>query len=110
MAHYRCLIQEGQTADRMRGELEARLRSLAEETFGEAPADVEVGWQVVKQGYGWTAGEPSSTSLIVRSVPEGWAADEREVFMRKVVDMWSVTTGCTVNEVVVTTWDGPLPL
>ena len=110
MAQYSCMIQEGQAADSMRGELETRLRALAEATFGEKPDEVGIGWRVVKKGYGWTAGEPSTSSIVIRSVPVGLPPDEREAFMRRVCDLWEEVTGCSIQEIVVTAWDGPLPL
>ena len=107
---YACIIQEGQAAEREKAPLEAALRVLGEERFGDDPADTEVDWVVMKKGFAWTAGEPSTTSLIIRSVPEGLPLEERESFMHRVCDLWSSQTGCHVGEIVVTAWEGPLPL
>ena len=110
MPDFVCIVQEGQEAERRQDALAAGLRKLGAEHFGDDPDALEIEWRVVRKGFGWTAGEPSTTSLIVRSVPEGWPGEQRETFMREICEMWSATTGCTINEVVVTTWDGPLPL
>ncbi len=107
---YVCIIQEGQAAEREQSALEASLRSLGERTFGDEASDTEVEWRVMKKGWAWTAGEPSRSSLIIRSVPEGLPLPEREAFMRAVCDLWSEQTGCHINDIVVTSWDGPLPL
>ncbi len=64
----------------------------------------------MKKGFAWTAGEPSTCSIVVRSVPVGLPLDQREAFMRKVCDLWENKAGCSINEIVVTAWDGPLPL
>ena len=110
MSQYRCLIQEDQAADRSRPALEEGLRRIGQETFGDDPGATEILWSVQKKGFAWTAGEPSTSSIVVRSVPAGFPADEREAFLHRIVELWESVTGCTTNEVVVTAWDGPLPL
>ncbi|MGI9590080.1 MAG: hypothetical protein ACR2P8_01830 [Myxococcota bacterium] len=110
MADYVCMIQEGQAADRERAALEEGLTRIGRECFGDGPTGVEIAWRPIKQGYGFTAGEPSRSSIVIRSVPAGLPLAEREGFMRKVCDLWESVTGCSIDEVVVTAWDGPLPL
>lgn len=110
MARYVCMIQEGQAADRRRSELADGLRAIGAECFGDDPAATDVSWSVVKRGFAWTAGEPSTSSIVVRSVPVGLPDDRREAFLRRVCDLFVKVTGCSVDEVVVTAWDGPLPL
>jgi len=110
MADYVCVIQEGQAANRKQDALAEGLRRIGQESFGDDPGSVEISWRVVKQGFGWTAGEPSTSSIVVRSVPVGLPLDQREAFMRKVCDLWESETGCSIREIVVTAWDGPLPL
>jgi hypothetical protein len=107
---YACIIQEGQTAQQRQELLAGGLRRIGQESFGDDPTACEISWIVVKRGFGWTAGEPSTSSIVVRSVPVGLPLDQRETFMRKVCDLWEKETGCSINEIVVTAWDGPLPL
>ena len=109
MRLYTCMIQEGQTADRKRSELAEGLRAIGREAFGDDPSQTEISWNVVKKGFAWTAGEPSTSSIVVRSVPVGLAQEPREAFLRQVCDLWQEVTGCSINEIVVTAWDGPLP-
>jgi hypothetical protein len=104
------MVQEGQAADRMRDRLGDGLRRLAAETFGEAPGDVEIRWVASPNGFGFTAGKDSTSSLIARSVPTGFTDEQRTAFMRKVSDLWREVTACHPDEIVVTTLDGPLPL
>ena len=110
MPDYACIIQEGQAAHQKQEVLEAALRRIGEESFGDDPSATGFSWIVVKKGFAWTAGEPSTSSLVVRSVPVGLPFDQRETFMRKVSDLWENETGCSINEIVVTAWDGALPL
>jgi len=110
LPQFACMIQAGQAADRQRDALAARLRDLAHRTFGEDADAVEIRWLPIAKGYAWTAGEPSTTSIVVRSVPVGYPNDERENLLREICDLWVETTGCSIDEVVATALDGPLPL
>ena len=102
-----CMIQEGQRADGCREALERGLTRIAREELGD---DTSIEWRPVKPGFAWTAGEPSVASLIVRSVPEGYPADRRYAFLKRITEMWAAETDCSTNDVVVTAWDGPLPV
>jgi hypothetical protein len=104
------MIQEGQTADQEQGALAEGLRRIGREAFEDGPSGCEVSFTVIPKGFGWTAGEPSTSSIVIRSVPVGLALERREAFMRQVCDLWESVTGCSIEEIVVTAWDGPLPL
>ncbi len=109
MAHYACIVQAGQTAEREQARLSEGLKQLAREAFGDAPELVEIRWISVPEGFGFTAGQPSTSSLVIRSVPVGFEEARRERFMSKVTRLWQEVTGCTADEIVVTALDGPLP-
>ena len=110
MNDYVCLIQEGQSAEQCREALAEGLKNIGMECFGDNPAATEIGWVVVRKGFGFTAGELSTTSIVQRSVAVGLPQDQREVFLKKVSDLWQQETSCSGNEVMVVTWDGPLPI
>jgi phenylpyruvate tautomerase PptA (4-oxalocrotonate tautomerase family) len=110
MAHYACIVQAGQTPEREQARLAQALAQLAQETFGDPPEQVEIQWISVPEGFGFTAGQPSTSSLVVRSVPVGFPDEQRERFMSQVTRLWQDVTGCTADEIVVTALDGPLPL
>ncbi len=110
MDQYACIIQAGQTADQRIEPLEAGLRRLAREFSGDDPADVGIRWTRQPKGWAWTAGQPSTSSIVVRSVPVGYDDGERERFLRAVCDLWVEATGCSIDEIVATAFDGPLPL
>ncbi|MEM9173911.1 MAG: hypothetical protein AAGC67_01655 [Myxococcota bacterium] len=105
---YACIIQEGQAADRETEALESGLRRLGREFFEDEPDEIGIRWTRHAPGWAWTAGEPSTSSIVVRSVPVGFDNDRREAYLHAVVDLWVETTGCSVNEVVATAYDGPL--
>ncbi len=71
MPQYACIIQEGQVVERRQEALAEGLRRIGRDAFGDDPAACETAWIVVKRDFGWTAGEPSTSSLVVRSVPVG---------------------------------------
>jgi hypothetical protein len=110
MADYACIVHADQAPIRKRAELDAGLREIARVTFGESAQDVAITWITVAPGFGFTAGTPSTSSLVVRSVPHGFPDDQRTRLMTRISDLWQDVTGCTADEIVVTALDGPLPL
>ncbi len=110
MKKFSCLIQEGQGADRSQALLEEGLRRIGREAFGDDPAESEVAWTVFGRGFAWTAGEPSTSSVVIGSVPAGLPLERREPFLREICSLWERVTGCSTDEIVATAWDGPLPL
>lgn len=110
MPHYVCIVQEGQAPDRKAEALEAGLRRIGQRFFGDVPEEIEIRWDRLAKGWAWTAGEPSTSSLVIRSVPVGYDDAKREAYLRAVCDLWVETTGCSIDEIVATALDGPLPL
>ena len=103
-------IREVGARSRRREELAKGLERIGREVFGDREPGPEIRWVTVRDGYGFTAGDPSSSSVVVRSVPVGFPDDEREAFLKRVCDLWTEVTGCSDDEIVVTAFDGPLPL
>ena len=110
MAEYACIIQEGQNPENKRAELADGLKRIGREMLRDSLAGAEITWITVAQGFGFTAARPSTSSLVVRSVPKGFPDEERDAFMTRVCDLWTEVAGCTTDEIVVTAFDGPLPL
>ena len=110
MADYACIVQAGQIAEAEREELAAGLERIARELLGASSSSSDINWIFIEQGFGFSAGEPSKASLVVRSVPVGFPDDCREALLTKISDLWQKVTGCTANDVVVTAMDGPLPI
>jgi len=102
------MIHEGQGAEGRRGELARGLQKIGRDLFGD-PEDAEVAWIAIRKGYGFTAGKPSSSSLVARTVPFGLSQARREEFMTRVCKLWKDATGCSDAEIVVTAIDGPAP-
>ena len=109
MPDYICMIQAGQAADRKQAQLAEGLRKIGEEAFGDDPSRTQISWVAYPPGFAWTAGEPSTSSVVVRSVPVGLPDDQRESYLQRVCDLWVEVTGCSIDEIVATAFDGPLP-
>ncbi len=98
MSSVNCLIQAEGRAVAARDELE---RGLVAVHDAHAPEPgIEVSWQVVPEGYMFTEGRPSTTSVVAFSLDHPTTLPEREVFLRDVCDLFAGVTGCTVNEVL----------
>ncbi len=110
MPDYACIVQEDQTPASKQAALGEGLKRIGRELLGDSEAGAEIRWITIKEGFGFTAGVPSTSSLVVRSVPVGFPAAEREAFMTRVCDLWKEVAGCSTDEIVVTALDGPLPL
>jgi hypothetical protein len=110
MAQYACIIQEGQTPEGKQAELADGLRRIGRERLGDPAEGAEISWIAIRRGFGFSAGAPSTASLVVRSVPVGFPDAERHAFMTSVCELWRDVTGCTAEEIMVTALDGPLPL
>jgi len=110
MADYACMVQAGQISDAERAELAAGLERIAGESLGAPARSTDIRWVVIDAGFAFSAGEPSKSSVVVRSVPVGFPDDRRETLLTAISNLWQEVTGCTANEIVVTALDGPLPI
>ena len=108
MPDFSVTVQEGQAAHAHMPELEAGLVRIGSDLLGDE-LDATITWTVVPPAHMFTEGQPSTTSMVIRSVDPTLTVQDREPFMRAVCDLWTATTGCTDHEILVTTIPGPLP-
>ncbi len=99
-----CMVQEAQISSHQIDELETGLSQITSRFFAMPAA---TSWTTVATGDGWTAGAPSSTSLVVMYVPQGLDQDTRTSLLQAICDLWSQITGCSINEIVATARDMP---
>ena len=92
-----CLVQADLIADDVAVRLKAGLDVIARDTFGEEAA---VSWITVPAGSGFTAGEPSRASLVSMRTPGEMDEDARFAMLTQICDLWTMETGCHVNDVV----------
>ena len=110
VADYACMVQAGQISEAQRAKLMTGLERIAGELLGALPGKTDIRWVEIDKGFGFSAGEPSKSSVVVRSVPVGFQDDRRETLLTEISNLWQDVTGCTANEIVATALDGPLPI
>ena len=99
MSGFNCVIQADGPADASRAQLERRL--VAAHAAHYPNDEVRVSWRLVPEGYMFTEGRQSTSSIIACSLDHDTSRAEREAYMRNVCDIWTDVTGCTDHEVVV---------
>ncbi len=97
MINCTCIVQEGQTPDLRKGEMLNLLNRFASASFGE---EAQTAWVPVAPGHGFTAGKPSTSSVVSITSNEPLNPERRESLLRELVALWTDETGCTVDEVV----------
>ena len=98
-----CIVQSGQISESQQAVLASRLSSITEAEFGQQAG---TSWLVIDPGNGWTAGEPSTTSLVSMNVP-AMDAENRTRLLHAICDAWSEETQCSMNEIVATAISAP---
>lgn len=106
MAHFLCVVQAGSAGEEASSVLEARLAEMHTATY---PDDsVDFAWRMIPDGYMFTEGRQSTSSIISCSHPHATTVVEREAYMRAVCDVWTELTGCTDHEIVVAVPEQPV--
>ena len=98
-----CIVQAGRVGADQREVLATRLSEITADAFGRAS---ETSWLEIEPGNGWTAGEPSTTSLVSMGVPSMEAPD-RTRLLQAICDAWSEETACSINEIVASAITAP---
>ncbi|MEM9034570.1 MAG: hypothetical protein AAGA99_27180 [Actinomycetota bacterium] len=98
MSSANCLIHAGGSAVGLRDDLEQGLVEIHDVHSPNAALDVS--WQVIPEGYMFTEGRPSTTSIVSFTLDHTTTLPEREAFLGSVCELFSDLTGCTVNEVL----------
>ena len=92
-----CLVQEGQAPDHHPDDLTAALSDFVSRSFER---EVNINWIRVATGCGFTAGEPSTSSIVSMTAPTALEQPTRETLLRQLCDLWMEQTGCSLNEIV----------
>lgn len=94
-----CLVQAEGAVAQHQSELEQALRNNhAAQLDG---AEVDFSWRLVEAGLMFTAGAPSSSSVVACTINGPTTLMQRETYMRSICDFWTDITGCTDHEIVV---------
>ncbi len=101
--HFSCVIQDGGPAQALAATLAEGLADLHARHYpGE---DATVAWQAMPEGWMFTEGRQSTSSIIACVTTHDMTVPQRERYMRDVCDLWTNLTGCTDHEVVVALTD-----
>ncbi len=94
-----CFLQEGQIPQPVVDKLGAGIHHIVTE-YGLGNG-VDINWIIVPKGQGWTAGKPSTSSVITLTTPPIEQPQRIEI-LNALCDLWTDNTGCQLNEVVAT--------
>ena len=97
MVQCTCMVQEGQIADRNEAELREALKDFADRAFGVA---VSIRWVAIPAGSGFTAAQPSTSSVVGMTAPQPLDQSHRVALLKELCDIWMDGTGCSLDEIV----------
>jgi len=99
------ILHEGVVAEALRPQLAAGLGRIYAGLFPVPAAELGVDFTELPRGRFFTAGKPSTSSIVACSVPAGTDDAQRHRLLAELTAFWCETTGCTPHEVVVTAAD-----
>lgn len=105
MISFNCIVQEGVVPARLWPDLKSALARISTSLLGGAPESVAVEFTVIPYGFGFRGGELSTTSTVRGLIPPGCSQEVRVELMRRICDAWCETTGCAVDELIVSARD-----
>jgi len=92
-------LQEGQIPEHVVELLDRGIRDIV--AANDLGKDVEINWIVVPHGQGWTAGAPSTSSVITLTTPPIEQSQRVEI-LHALCNLWTENTGCRADEVLAT--------
>ena len=98
MSSVNCVIQAEGPAVAVQQRLEQGLVEI-HDVHSPNPG-LDVAWRLVPEGYMFTEGRPSTTSIVSFTLDHTTTLPEREAFLGSVCELFADLTGCTVNEVL----------
>ena len=108
MAIYKCLVN-GSIDEPVRSRVVEGLEQITTKRFGDDPDGVVVEFVEVEPGRWFTAGRPSSASMVLGSVPAGTSQDVRTELMDEIANHFSQATGADVMDVMVVAANAKTP-
>jgi len=102
---FRVIVHEGVVPEVLQPELAAGLGRIYAGLFEVPAAEIGADFTLMPRGRFFTAGEPSTSSIIAGSVPVGTNDAQRHRLLAEITALWCEVTGCTPHEVVVTAAD-----
>lgn len=97
MIPYRCFVQAGQAAAEAEATLRADLEAFSQRAFG---ASAHILWIAVPRGSGFSAGSPSTASIVAAEAPSPLDQPRRAALLQELSDLWIARTGCGYDDLV----------
>lgn len=91
-----CFIQEGRVGEEHQRQLEVALGEITRNFFSD---DINISWNTVARGNGWTGIGPATGAnlgLFVPDIPQ----EVRTALLTEVCKQWMRVTGCKIMEIV----------
>jgi phenylpyruvate tautomerase PptA (4-oxalocrotonate tautomerase family) len=105
---FRVILHEGVVPAAVRPALAAGIGRAYASLF-EVPAEaVVVDFTEFPRGRFFTAGKPSTSSIVAGTVPAGTSTAQRHRLLSDITTLWCETAGCTPHEIVVSAGDAAL--
>ena len=101
----RVIVPEGVIPETLQPELAAGLGRIHAELFALPAGEIGTDFTVMPRGRFFTAGKPSTSSIIATTVPAGTPNELRHRLLAEITALWCRSTGCTPHQVVVTAAD-----
>ncbi len=105
MIDFECTVQEGCVGEHLRPRLAQAIESACSEILGADSGPVSVSWVVIRKGFGFRGGRPSTTSLVRGRIPDGCDRETRGELLHALGDSWRRITGAAADEVIVSARD-----
>jgi hypothetical protein len=107
LGSYNCIVQQGCTTPELRAEIARELAGIDTNMLGGSGDASTVDFVEMPRGSGFTGGELSTTSIVNVVIPGGCPYQTRKTLMTQICALWYKKTGCSADELVVFTTDGP---
>lgn len=92
-----CLVAAEQTSEATEAALRSQLAAFTQRAFGAPP---QINWIIVPAGSGFTAGKPSTASVVSIRATEPLEQTTREALLRELSNFWMAETQCSHDELV----------
>lgn len=92
-----CMVQEGQIPPQTEEKLRSGLGTFSDKAFGE---QVNIQWVAIPERSGFTAGKPSTSSIVSVTSNKVLERSERKALLMELCDFWMEQTKCSLDEVV----------
>ncbi len=92
-----CLVQRGQKPDQLEATLKSALEAFCARSFGEIP---KVNWIRIAPGSGFTAAQPSTSSIVSICAPQAVTQERRAELLGEICELWMDETRCSMNEIM----------